>query len=71
MAGCPRCSRDLVRANPHKAAVVYPNGFTTFKELRAGEKLVLPEKWFDGTLDQMPHRYFAALPYADGVTPGK
>lgn len=71
MAGCPKCSIDLVRANPHKETVVYPNGFLSFKELRAGEKLILPEKWFDGTLDRLPVEYFAALPYADGVTRGK
>jgi len=71
MAGCPKCSRDLVVVNPHKETVTYPNGFVTFKELRAGEKLNLPEKWFNGELDKLPPSYFAALPYADGVTPGK
>ena len=49
-------------------AVVYPNGFLSFQELRAGEKLNLPEKWFDGTLDRLPKSYFAALPHPDGVT---
>jgi hypothetical protein len=71
MAGCPKCSVDLVRANPHKKTITYPNGFVSFRELRAGEKLNLPDKWFDGTLDRLPKSYFAALPYADGVTPGK
>jgi hypothetical protein len=70
-AGCPKCARDLVEANPHKPTVVYPNGYRTFTELKAGEVLDLPEKWFDGTLDALPSEYFAALPYADGVTPGK
>jgi len=69
MAGCPKCGVDLVRANPHKQAVVHPNGFTTFKELRAGETLNLPDKWFNGELDSRPKAYFAALPYADGRTP--
>ena len=68
-AGCPKCARDLVAANTHKAAVTKPNGFRTFKELRAGEKLNLPDKWFDGTLDRMPQTYFASLPSHDGVTP--
>lgn len=71
MAGCPKCSRDLVLVNPHKETVTYPNGFVTFKELHVGEVLNLPDKWFDATLDQMPPSYFAALPYADGITPGK
>lgn len=71
MAGCPRCAIDLVRANSHKETVTHPNGFVSFKELRAGEKLNLPEKWFDGTLDRLPKSYFSALPHADGVTPGK
>ena len=69
MAGCPKCGVDLVHANPHKPAVVHPNGFTTFRELRAGEKLRLPDKWFSGELDRRPPAYFAALPYADGITP--
>lgn len=68
-AGCPKCAIDLVRANPHKPTRVFPNGFVTFNELRPGEKLTLPDKWFDGRLDTRPPAYFAALPYADGVTP--
>jgi hypothetical protein len=72
MAGCPKCGGiDFVRANPHKEFVVHPNGFTTFKEIRVGERLNLPEKWFDGTMDRLPKSYFESLPYADGVTPGK
>lgn len=70
-AGCPKCSIDLVRAAPHKAVVVYPNGYRTFKELRAGEKLTLPEKWFTPEFDALPPAYFAALPHPDGVTPSK
>jgi hypothetical protein len=69
MAGCPKCAIDLIRANPHKEAVVHPNGFATFKDLRAGEKLNLPNKWFNGDLDSRPKAYFAALPYPDGKTP--
>ena len=70
MAGCPRCSRDLVAVNAHKPAVTKPNGFRTFRDLRVGEKLNLPDSWFDGTLDRMPASYFAALPHHDGVTAG-
>lgn len=68
-AGCPKCAADLIRANPHKPTVTMPNGFVTFRSLTSGEKLKLPEKWFDGSLDLRPKAYFAALPYADGVTP--
>lgn len=70
-AGCPKCVIDLVRANPHKQAVVHPNGFTTFKSLLAGEKLNLPDKWASKLFDDLPSTYFAALPHPDGVTPGK
>jgi len=70
MAGCPKCAIDLVRANPHKKPVVHPNGFASFESLRAGEKLRLPEKWFNGDLESRPRAYFAALPHYDGVTPG-
>jgi hypothetical protein len=69
MAGCPKCSVDLIAANPQKPTVTLPNGFKTFRTLRAGETINLPDKWFDGTLDSRPQAYFAALAYADGVTP--
>lgn len=69
MAGCPKCAVDLIKANPHKPATTLPNGFVTFQSLVVGEKLNLPTKWFDGTLDTRPRAYFAALPFADGVTP--
>lgn len=69
MAGCPKCAVDLVKANRHKPARSLPNGFVTFQSLVPGETLNLPDKWFDGTLDTRPRAYFAALPYADGVTP--
>lgn len=68
-AGCPKCAVDLIKANPHKPAAVLPNGFMTFQSLAAGETLNLPDKWYDGTLDTRPRAYFAALPFADGVTP--
>lgn len=69
-AGCPKCAIDLVRANPHKEVVVFPNGFTTFRDLAAGEALNLPDKWFDGSMDALPKSYFASLPHADGTTLG-
>ena len=70
-AGCPKCSRDLVLhpANSHKSRITYPNGFVTFRDLSVGEQLVLPDKWFSKEFDALPPSYFAALPYADGVTP--
>ena len=61
-AGCPKCTADLVAANPQKMSVRYPNGFVTFRDLSVGEKLHLPDKWFDGTLDALPKSYFDALP---------
>ena len=69
-AGCPKCARDLVLANPEKTRVVYPNGFLSFRDLRSGERIFLPDKWFSESFDRLPKAYFAALPYADGVTPG-
>ena len=71
MAGCPKCSRDLIAANPHKPTVLHPNGYRSFREMSVGERLVLPERWFDGSLDALPPTYFAALPHPDGVTPSK
>lgn len=68
-AGCPKCSKDLIAANPHKAAVVYPNGYVSFKELREGETLNLPAKWASKEFDELPPAYFKALPHPDGVTP--
>ena len=63
MAGCPKCAKDLVEANPHRESVRHPNGFLAFLEpLVPGEQLWLPEKWFDGTLDRMPQAYFDDLP---------
>lgn len=71
MAGCPRCARDLIAANPHKCTRTLPNGYITFEELRVGETINLPDKWFDGTLDRMPPSYFASLPHPDGITPSR
>jgi len=70
-AGCPKCAADLPAVNPHKAVVVHPNGYRTFLELRVGEKLILPEKWWSKEFDELPPSYFAALPHPDGVTPGR
>ena len=70
-AGCPKCARDLVKVNSHKPIVTLPNGFATFRSLRVGEKLWLPDKWFTSELDELPPAYFAALPHPDGVTPSK
>ncbi len=71
MAGCPKCARDMVMhsGNAHKERVVHPNGFVSFKELRIGEQLVLPEKWFEPRFELLPPAYFGSLPYHDGVTP--
>jgi hypothetical protein len=68
-AGCPKCSADLIKANPHKESITHPNGYKTFSSLLAGEELNIPEKWSNGELDCRPPVYFAALPYPDGVTP--
>jgi hypothetical protein len=65
-AGCPKCARDLVAAHPHKPTVTLPNGYTTFKTLRAGEVLNLPDKWFTKEFDELPPSYFAALPHPSG-----
>jgi hypothetical protein len=69
-AGCPKCAIDLVNSNSHKPTVTFPNGFKSFRTLDVGEVIRLPEKWFNGQLDGLPPAYFAALPYADGVTRG-
>ena len=69
-AGCPKCAIDLVDANPHKPAQHLANGYRTFKELRVGETLNLPDKWFDGRHDALPPSYFKSLASPDGVTRG-
>lgn len=68
MAGCPKCAIDLIHANPHKPTVMHPNGYQTFRELRVGENLNIPDKWFSKEFDELPRAYFAALPHPDGVT---
>jgi hypothetical protein len=70
MAGCPKCSRDLLAVND-KPTISFPNGYKTFRDLSVGERLRLPDKWFDGSLDNRPPSYFSALPHPDGVTPSK
>jgi hypothetical protein len=69
-AGCPKCAKTLIEANSHLPTVTYPNGFKTFRELHVGQRLRLPDAWFDGTLDAQPQSYFNSLPRHDGVTPG-
>lgn len=69
-AGCPKCAADLIPANTHKPTVTMPNGFKTFRSLHHGEVLNLPDKWFSPGFEKLPPAYFAALPYADGVTRG-
>jgi hypothetical protein len=61
-AGCPKCACDLVAANPQKKSRVYSNGYKTFETLAVGEKLALPDKWFNGALDKLPRLYFESLP---------
>lgn len=70
-AGCPKCSVDLIHANPRKPAVRYPNGFLSFAQLQVGETLIIPDKWFSKEFDELPPSYFASLPHPDGVTPPK
>lgn len=63
MAGCPKCAKDLVEANPHRASVRHANGYLSFVDLLVpGERLWIPEKWGDGTLDRLSKEYFANLP---------
>ena len=65
-AGCPKCVADLVAVNPQKQTVRYANGFVTFQSLHIGERISLPDKWFNGALDRMPQSYFDALPAPPG-----
>jgi LysM domain-containing protein len=70
MAGCPKCARDLVLVNPHRESVQHGNGYLAFRDpLVVGERLWLPDKWFDGTLDRLPPEYFASLPAGLGQLP--
>lgn len=70
MASCPKCSIELPRVNAHKPTVRHPNGYVTFKDLRVGEVLNLPDEWFDPAREDLPATYYRILPYVDGVTPG-
>ena len=67
-AGCPRCAIDLVAENPEKEVDVKPNGYVTFKSLKWGDKLKLPDKWFTKEFDELPPSYFASLSHPDGKT---
>lgn len=69
-AGCPKCSKNLLESNAAKETVRYPNGYATFKSLRVGERLNLPDSWFNGEHDRLPPSYFKSLPYPDGVRVG-
>ena len=67
-AGCPKCGKDLVNANPHRVSVRRENGYLDFRDpLVPGERLWLPERWFDGSLDREPRSYFDALPDPMGL----
>jgi len=70
MAGCPKCSIELGRVNVHKPTIVHPNGYVTFKELRVGETLLLPDEWFHPARESLPPTYYKILPHHDGVTRG-
>jgi hypothetical protein len=70
MAGCPRCGIELARVNGHKIAITKPNGFVTFKELRVGETINLPDEWFHPARENLPPTYYRILPHPNGVTPG-
>jgi hypothetical protein len=67
-AGCPRCGKDLVAVNGHRVSVVRPNGYVDFRDpLVPGERLWLPDRWFDGSLDREPRSYFDSLPDPTGL----
>ena len=70
MAGCPRCSCELPRVNLHKPTITHPNGLISFKELRVGETINLPDEWFHPARESLPPTYYKILPHHDGVTRG-
>jgi len=70
MAGCPRCSCELPRVNLHKPTITHPNGLISFKELRVGETINLPDEWFHPAREHLPSTYYKILPHHDGVTRG-
>src|SRR5208282_5133884 len=64
-AGCPKCVADMTNpsVNHHKEVVVHPNGFRTFKDLRVGETLNLPDAWFHPARESLPPAYYKILPH--------
>ena len=70
MAGCPKCSLELGRVNKHKPTITHPNGFVTFRDLRIGETINLPDEWFHPARENLPPTYYKILPHPNGVTPG-
>lgn len=56
--------------NLHKKAITRPNGFVTFRELRVGETLNLPDEWFHPAREKLPATYYKILPHHNGVTRG-
>jgi hypothetical protein len=70
MAGCPKCSIELPRVNRNKPAIVHLNGFVTFRDLRVGEVLNLPDEWFDPARENLPPTYYKILPHHNGITRG-
>jgi hypothetical protein len=68
MAGCPRCGAALVKRNPQRPSVLRDNGYLDFRDpLVPGDRLALPEEWFDGRLDAKDRSYFDALPDPTGL----
>lgn len=70
MAGCPKCSLEMPRANPGKPSITHPNGYVTFKDLRVGEVINLPDEWFHPARENLPATYYKILPHHNGVTRG-
>jgi hypothetical protein len=60
----------MPRVNAGKPAITHPNGHVTFKDLRVGETLNLPDEWFHPARENLPSTYYKILPHPDGVTPG-
>lgn len=70
MAGCPRCAIELPRVNEGLPTFRHPNGLITFRELRVGQILNLPDEWFHPAREVLPPTYYKILPHADGRTCG-
>jgi len=60
----------MPRANPDKSAITRPNGHVTFRDIRVGEILNLPDEWFHPARENLPSTYYKILPHHDGVTRG-